>query len=329
MLRPPQPIEDLRSAAEALLGQPVLAVAPAGVGGNSRVFKLEMADGPLALKSYPSLPGDVRRRAAVEWAALTFMRDHNLTAVPQPVARDPDGDFIITDWIEGAPVAVPAPGDIAHAARFVSEIFALSGEPAAAAFPAASEACLSAAEIVSQIERRLSSFAPDPDLDRFLAEDFRPALDQAKASLGDELDRPSDLPEELRRLIPADFGFHNALREAGGVLRYIDFDYFGWDDPVKLAADFVLHPAMRLGAQDGCEFVTHLAAALPEDLDFEPRLRCHLPLYGLRWALIVLNPFRLDRMGSPRNAASSEVMLADRLGTAFAVMDKAAVWGRG
>ena len=133
------------------------------------------------------------------------------------------------------------------------------------------------------------------------------------------------LKPSLRRLIPADFGFHNALREPGGALRYVDFDYFGWDDPVKLTADFLVHPAMRLDADDRRRFVSSMVAALPEDADFLPRLRRHLPLYALRWALILLNPFRTDRVATlPQDPTRLHELLTERVAKAPAMTERAA-----
>lgn len=316
--------EDPHSVAERLLGESVSAVAAAREGQNSRVYRIETRAGPLALKSYPARTGDTRPRAEAEWAALTFLRSHGLASAPRPVARDPEGAFLVMEWIEGAPVDQPDAGDIAHAARFVADIFTLSELPEAAAFPPASEACLSAAEIVRQIEKRLALLepAPESELKTFLAETVRPAFLQAKAYLAAEVAGGRELAPELRRLIPADFGFHNALREADGALRYIDFDYFGWDDPVKLTADFILHPAMRLAPDDRQTFKQAMIAALPSDTAFEARLRRHLPLYALRWALIVLNPFRVDRTANdPEDAVRRKSLLAERIATARAIME--------
>ena len=58
-------------------------------------------------------------------------------------------------------------------------------------------------------------------------------------------------------------GSNDALRQTDGRLRYVDFDYFGWDDPAKLTADFLLHPAMQLSADDRSGFVRRMMAALP------------------------------------------------------------------
>ena len=60
-----------------------------------------------------------------------------------------------------------------------------------------------------------------------------------------------------RSLSPSDFGFHNALLEADGRLTFVDFEYFGWDDPVKIVADVMLHPGMGLSADHGRRFATN------------------------------------------------------------------------
>ena len=48
-------------------------------------------------------------------------------------------------------------------------------------------------------------------------------------------------------LSPSDFGFHNTIKSKK--LYFIDFEYFGLDDPVKLVIDFILHPGMKLNLQ--------------------------------------------------------------------------------
>ena len=54
--------------------------------------------------------------------------------------------------------------------------------------------------------------------------------------------RMRSFPQRLRVLSPSDFGFHNALRRPDGTIVFVDFEYFGWDDPAKMMADAMLHP---------------------------------------------------------------------------------------
>jgi hypothetical protein len=52
---------------------------------------------------------------------------------------------------------------------------------------------------------------------------------------------------------------------------------------------------MRLSVGDRRNFTRSVAAALPNDSDFINRLQDRLPLFALRWILILLNAFRRDR----------------------------------
>lgn len=86
---------------------------------------------------------------------------------------------------------------------------------------------------------------------------------------------------------------------------FIDFDYFGWDDPVKLAADFLWHPAMELRSKLAVEWKTAMLELFSADPDFERRLEIAMPLYGLRWAMIILNEF-LPGVAEKRKSAGKK-----------------------
>jgi len=300
-------------AARDLAPAPVAAIEPAGSGANSHVYRLRCDDADFALKQYPTPARDLRDRLGVEWRALTFLAENGVDAVARPIARSRTSGFVLMEWLAGTPVARHGPDDLRQAIAFMSRVFDLSRRPEALSFPPAAEACLSASAIVAQIEQRRAAFARDAGLDRFLGERFQSVYRDARDSaLGSEW--AGALPSARRRLIPADFGFHNALRGTDGRLRYFDFDYFGWDDPVKLAADFILHPAMSLTPDEDALVARALAAALPDDRLFLPRLDALLPLHALRWSLILLNPFRADR--KPAGPTDDEKVLSRQLAKA-------------
>ena len=303
----------LWGAARGLAPAPVAAIELAGAGANSHVYRVRCASADYALKQYPAAPRDTGDRLDVEWRALSFLAENGVAEAPRPIARSSESGFILMEWIEGVPVGRHGTADLHRAIGFMIRVFELSRLPEARLFPPAVEACPSGASIVEQIDRRLDAFERNEWLDLFLDTHFLPAYREAReGALGS--DWAGDLPPGRRRLIPADFGFHNALRTSDGRLRYFDFDYFGWDDPVKLAADFILHPAMSLTSSDGERVAKALAAALPDDARFLSRLDALLPLYALRWALILLNPFRSDRKPAGEVAPNDrERLLSQRL----------------
>ena len=121
-----------------------------------------------------------------------------------------------------------------------------------------------------------------------------------------DLDFAADVPQEWRSLVPSDFGFHNAFAAADGSLAFIDFEYFGWDDPVKLTADILLHPGRPLDGPQRRRFRRSVVRLYGQDRQFEARLAAYLPLFGLRWVLILLNEFIPERWRRRQLAGASE-----------------------
>jgi len=298
-------LEAARGAAGALAGPAVSSVERVrGYGRNSGVYRVHAGGTAYALKQYPPRRPEERDRASVEYAALRFLTGHGMTTVPQPVSVDAAGGYLLLEWIEGEAVETPHADDIAAAGEFLREIHALRGKSDAAAQPMAAEACVSAAETVAQIERRLARLdalrSKEPALSAFLDNDLGPLFnrvtawaEEGYASAGLSFSKEIELT--ARTLCPADFGFHNAMRRLGGELVFIDFDYFGWDDPVKLAADFLLHPGMRLGDALRRQFAAQAAVIYGSDQNFARRLALLYPLFSLRWCTILLNEFLPER----------------------------------
>jgi hypothetical protein len=152
---------------------------------------------------------------------------------------------------------------------------------------------------LSQRQNRLAVAAHDDALaaflerfSYFLAERILPPLEQGYRAMGLSVAEP--LPVSLRSLCPSDFGFHNALRDTSGLV-FLDFDYFGWDDPVKLVCDFLLHPGMALSEGLKRRFAVGARHIYGADGTFASRLNLLFALFALRWCLILLNEFLPER----------------------------------
>jgi hypothetical protein len=299
----PAATSGLAAIAARLAGAPVRALAPARPGGNNRLFRVETAGGePFALKTYLRQASDPRDRLGTEFMALEFLHRHGITCVPRPIAADAAAGCALHEWIEGEPPAADREA-LAAALALLGALDRVRDAPDAARLPLASEACLSAGELVAQIERRAAALTAvagaHPELAAFLRR-FRHALDTAIAEAresyaraGIAFDAPID--PERRRLCPSDFGFHNALVRGDGTVIFLDFEYFGWDDPVKVTSDFVLHPGMQLTAEQRHRFVLGATDIFAADPSFAHRLDACLPLYALRWTMILLNEYLPDR----------------------------------
>jgi len=299
----------LSATVERLAGAHPVDLAPAAGGGNNRVCRAVLDDGrTLAVKCYPSQQEDPRDRLGTEYGALSFMAALGLALpVPHPVAADPIEGVALYEWVQGSPVGggeQRAPQDVEAMIGLLRALHDNRQADGATAQPAASEACFSGQEAVAQIcERRLrlERVAGDhPDLQAFLAQRFDPVLVRARDRAEEayriwDMNFREPLPAALSTLSPSDFGFHNALRRPDGGLTFIDFEYFGWDDPVKLTADTFWHPGMSLTAVERARFADGVGAIYGEDVAFGGRLTALFPLFGLRWCLILLNEFLPER----------------------------------
>src|SRR6202041_3384794 len=116
-----------------------------------------------------------------------------------------------------------------------------------------------------------------------------------EAGTGSVFSFDTELPDEWQSLVPSDFGFHNSLRRPDGALAFLDFEYFGWDDPVKLTADILLHPGRPLELPQRERFRQAATRLYGGDPAFATRLPAYQPLFGLRWVLILLNEFIPER----------------------------------
>ena len=270
--------------AETLLGESVTALTHAASGGNSRIYRVETATKVFALKYYPPAAPQGRDRLGVEIAALKLMGDSGIHGVP--AVHGYADRFALYDWLDGALPKDITLADIHAASDFLAHLPALSRVPAASQFPLAAEACLSLQELLAQVSRRMVRLrevaANEAGLAQFLDGAFAHAWQQrvtdAKAACREAgVSAQDDLSPEKRCLIPADFGFHNILKKADGSLGFIDFEYFGWDDPVKLVADTLLHPGHALSAvclERLCQRLNQIFAA---DALFATRLQALLP----------------------------------------------------
>lgn len=264
--------------------------------GNSRVYRLaSRSELQYVLKVYPDRQLDPRPRLETEFAASQALRRRDYPVADQ-VACDAALGWAVYRWIDGVPIGSPDTAFMADAQMFVERLYRDSRRgDVFVDLPAASEACLCGAEIQRQIARRIDRLGsvPSDSLQAFLDQEFLPVFD---AVLRDAQEAcaavfETDLARAWQVASPSDFGAHNALRVASGRAVFFDFEYFGWDDPVKLVSDFFWHPGMRLDAVQREQWLSWCREMFRDDPQFAQRLSSYLPLFGLRWCLIQLNEF--------------------------------------
>jgi hypothetical protein len=331
--------DDIQDVARTLCAEPVRAVSEVRRGGNSRIFRVETRAARYALKKYPA--ADNRNRLEAEVNALRFMERKGIGRTPQVMAVSPERRFALLSWIDGEAVDTVTDADVAEFAAFQIALDQGIDAEARSAIGEASEACLSGPRIMSQIERRYARLAAVkhdvPEFAAFFDEVLVPSLGRFEAGargtyrrLG--FDFSQDIAPQFRTLIPSDMGAHNALRSADGRLHFLDFEYFGWDDPLTSIANFIMHPGMRLAERQKALYQQALLGHFGRHAETD-RLPALMPLYGLRWCAIILGELLPERwqhrLDSNAALGTWDEVRREQIGKARALVSQIAAWERG
>ncbi len=243
---------------------------------------------------------DTRDRMTTELAALSLMTGNNFHNIPKVLRADQASGIVTFEYINGFPVTEVKKEDIDTAVRFLGQLKKISKQ-VDFAFDA-SEAFFTVNEVLLNIKNRLARFntlASSPvtrAVKDFLNDNFTPRLNhlerQCRQILAShDIAADNALPREDKTLSPSDFGFHNAIRRPNGEICFLDFEYFGWDDPAKTLCDFILHPAMQLDDAICKRYTQKFLTVFDSSKNFTYRATALFPLFGLKWCLILLNEF--------------------------------------
>ena len=261
--------------------------------GNSKVLFCEtITKKKISIKIYPN--DNKHNRIKSEYDGLSEIYKKNKNVI-KPVWKNRKANICAYQWIDGEKIINPNSSDIKLALKFASHLYKRKNEKYFKNFPKASSSCISGYEIEKQIQFRFNQLLEvnNIDLKYFLNNSFLTTskflIKRAKLMLNEE-----HYFEKLKKndltLSPSDFGFHNAIKQKNDNLIFLDFEYFGWDDPLKLISDFFFHPGNNLSDYNKKIWLKNSVKIY--DVKVIKRLPALLPLYGLCWSLILLNEFR-------------------------------------
>lgn len=275
-------------------------------GANNRVYKLTTPHGPLVLKHYFRHKDDPRDRLAAEYAFLTAACAAGVDCIPTVHGRDEVAGVALYSFVDGISLCgrVPSERDIDAAAAFLRSLQQVPGNTAQIG-PAA-DACFSFHEHITGVQKRLETLDQAlsgatatndmilADAQLFLQHELYPAWNKVCASLHAS-HRANSNTNVSPILSPSDFGFHNALRTAHGLV-FIDFEYAGYDDPAKMLCDFLCQPAVPVPENMLVQTLQHMTDAIATDASTQhiiaQRTMHLLPVHHIKWCCIMLNNFK-------------------------------------
>lgn len=286
------------------------------IGRNNRVYELRAKGRRYCCKRYfRTAVGEQSGRQNAEW----LFSEHVYRCVqgrsPEPIKKDEELGISLFEFVEGDAFSNPiTDSDVRDAFSFINCIN--QRETLEGVFPVASDSCFSVSQHLEHVVRRLRCFESigcedeiSREMRRFVLDElggcFQTAANQVVDFCGSEgIPLAKEVASTERVLSPSDFGFHNALRKNDGGVVYMDFEYAGWDDPMKCVCDFFSQPDFppphsaiegTLGRFSFLEGRSELVGQL-------------MPLYAVKWACIILNPF-LRAVSDRRHFAGNKLPL--------------------
>jgi hypothetical protein len=293
---------------------------PVQSGRNSQVFRVHHSSGDWLLKKYHQHPEDKRDRMGTEFRFLQFLWGKKIRQIPEPIICDKVHHLGIFSFLKGSCPKEVEPRHISQAVQFIHQINQFRESAGDSTLPSASEACFSVNEHLNSVEHRLknlTSLEGDTELVKKAQEFVEKFLLRKWSQIKEHIEKvirkkdfEESLSQEERILSPSDFGFHNTLESEQGDLSFIDFEYAGWDDPVKLICDFGCQPEIPVNKELWLQFLNKLSEKL-EIPSISQRAKVLLPVYRIKWCCIMLNEFRSVGFTRRLHAGNNRINLLD------------------
>lgn len=302
-------IESIDKASEqSVLISQAKEILPLTGGANNRVFKIVLPEDTLILKSYFHHPKDPRDRLSTEYDFLSFLWEEGQRSIPQPLEKHPAFHIGIYSCLQGSKATFPIEKKFVHQALdFFLQIN--TKKEKAIHLPNASEACFSLRDYIYAVDRRIETLlalTPSTSLEKeivnFISTTLFPYWEKRKKELPQS---EESLPKNERVITPSDFGFHNILIDDKGQCLFLDFEYAGWDDPIKTFSDLFLQPKIQISEKYIPWALDYFLPHLSHPEKGERRFHLVFSICQIKWLCIMLNSF--TELGKKRRAFSQSL----------------------
>jgi len=286
------------------LGASVRSLERLRGGINNRVFRCGDGNQHWVIKGYaPAQPGQ-RDRMQAEVDFLRFAAQAAPGFTPTLIQADPERRCVVLEHLEGEafPEGLPpSEGAVVEAVEFFRQ---LNAEPRLAQESIqldAAEGFLSLREHLDNVRQRLEDMgcahleaALRPQAETILQQ-LHAVLAHTEESTHRLIDQgmvPDAITPKERCVSPSDFGFHNAIRTALGI-RFIDFEFAGWDDPTKVLVDFISQPRVPVLSEP---WVLLRAFHPDRRRAIHKRYNVLKPILRVKWTCIILSILQPERL---------------------------------
>jgi len=275
-------------------------------GGNNKVFTLEINGIPkYVMKLYFRHVSDPRDRCRSEWTFLEYAGNAGVSCVPNPIICDSVNGISIFEYISGHKISDVQVNEnhVSQALDFFESLNKNNNFNIPRCLLPASESCFSMRDHLDCVNRRIGRLLQidtksetDQSASHFVKFELIPLWEKVQTGILNQeqagiISIDETLSEKDICVSPSDFGFHNAILTDAGTVFFIDFEYAGLDDPVKMICDFFCQPEVPIPHSYLPMFASRVLERLDNPEFHYHRLKVLLPVHTIKWCCILLNEF--------------------------------------
>ncbi len=276
-------------------------------GGNNKLFCLHSGTSKLLLKIYNS--HDDRQRLKREFQAYSFLNSNGFDCLPKAYFKDNEQNYGIYSFEIGKskPANEVTKQDLDKMVSFIVSLQNIKQDTVNEKFLPGVMACFSFQDYLNNIYYRIDKFQSSikkeglsEHVKQLLQDDYLKQINDLiqgviKDYSQDELKTP--IKQQNRRLSPVDFGPHNTIFKDDGKLIFVDFEYFGWDDPNRLTGDFVNHDqTLGISEEKKKYFLDKYQQLTTIDDEIIQRLETVKKLIAIEWLTVYLSSLASDKI---------------------------------
>lgn len=260
-------------------------------GKNSKVLKFSDRKNYYVIKIYKDL-----YRLKREKSFYVFLKKNKVSSVPNLLYFNEKLKIIIFDFVIGKKVKKISKSDITKLLIFLNTI----NQKKKLNMPLSIGGIKNRADHIKLCQKKINDlkfinhkFFKNNKLKNFIYSDLIPTFEYYKNKTNNNIFKKYLINLSKKDLIlsPSDIGFHNILKDEKKLI-FIDFEYAGLDDPLKLICDFLVQPDQKITSAQKKQFVENKLFSKSRSSNIGDLVNLFLPFHKLKWCCIMLNEIR-------------------------------------
>ena len=275
-------------------------------GKNSKIYKINTDKKKIILKSYY---GKKNLRIRKEFQFYKYLNQTNIDNVVTPIAFDFKNNLVALPYIVGNKIHKVQNKHIIQLSNFINKIN--QKNIYSRKIGLAVEGINNRKNHITICQNRINKLklvdkksAIKKKLYLFLREKIIPTFKILKNKINDKkilYQSKYKLYKKDMIISPSDFGFHNVI-ESKKKIFFFDFEYGGYDDPVKLICDFYCQPNQKVSIKQKEKFKKMIIKKYKNYKQLDYLISELLPIHHLKWCCIILNEFIPSKLSIRKHA---------------------------